>query len=50
MKQYRELAESTEAGLIHDLSEYLANDETLHKQELEKQSYEIVHSGGPGNG
>ena len=27
----------------------LANEETLHKQELEKQYYEIVHSGGPGN-
>jgi len=50
MKQYRELAESTAPGPIHDLFEYLAKEETLHKQELEKQYYEIVYSGGPGNG
>jgi len=50
MKHYRELAETTEPGPIHDLFEYLAKEETLHKQELEKQYYEIVHSGGPGNG
>ena len=50
MKQYHELAESTEPGPIHDLFEYLAKEETLHKQELEKQYYEIVYSGGPGNG
>jgi len=49
MKHYRELAETTEPGPIHDLFEYLAKEETLHKQELEKQYYEIVHSGGPGN-
>ena len=50
MKQYRELAETTEPGPIHDLFEYLAKEKTLHKQELEKQYYEIVYSGGPGNG
>ncbi len=50
MKHYRELAETTEPGPIHDLFEYLAKEETLHKQELEKQYYEIVYSGGPGNG
>ncbi len=50
MKQYRELADSTEPGPVHDLFEYLAKEETLHKQELEKQYYEIVYSGGPGNG
>lgn len=50
MKQYRELAETTEPGPIQDLFEYLAKEETLHKQELEKQYYEIVYSGGPGNG
>jgi rubrerythrin len=49
MKHYRELAETTEPGPIHDLFEYLANEETLHKQELEKQYYQIVYSGGPGN-
>ena len=49
MKQYRELAETTGPGPIHDLFEYLAKEETLHKQELEKQYYEIVYSGGPGN-
>jgi rubrerythrin len=46
MKQYRELAESTEPGPIHDLFEYLANEETEHKRELEKTYYELVHSGG----
>lgn len=49
MKHYRELAETTEPGPIHDLFEYLANEETLHKQELEKQYYQIIYSGGPGN-
>jgi rubrerythrin len=47
MKQYGELAESTPAGPIKDLFNYLANEETLHKQELEKLYYQIVHSGGP---
>ena len=46
MKQYRELAETTEPGPIHDLFEYLANEETKHKVELEKLYYEVVHSGG----
>jgi rubrerythrin len=46
MKQYRELAGSTEPGPIHDLFEYLANEETEHKRELEKTYYELVHSGG----
>ncbi len=46
MKQYRELAASTEPGPIHDLFEYLANEETEHKRELEKTYYELVHSGG----
>jgi rubrerythrin len=49
MKHYRQLADTTEPGPIHDLFEYLANEETLHKQELEKQYYQIVYSGGPGN-
>ncbi len=49
MKQYRELAESTPAGPAQDLFEYLANEETEHKRELEKTYYQLVHSGGPGN-
>ena len=46
MEQYRSLAESTEPGPIKDLFEFLANEETKHKAELEKLYYEIVHSGG----
>ena len=46
MKQYRELANSTEPGPAHELFEYLANEETEHKRELEKIYYELVHSGG----
>lgn len=49
MKQYRELADSTQPGPLHDLFEYLANEETKHKRELEKLYYETVYSGGPGN-
>jgi rubrerythrin len=49
MKQYRELADSTAPGAIHDLFEYLANEETKHKRELEKLYYEVVYSSGPGN-
>ena len=49
MKQYRELANSTEAGAIHDLFEYLANEETKHKRELEKLYYQTVYRGGPGD-
>jgi rubrerythrin len=47
MKQYRELASSTPPGPIHDLFEFLANEETKHKRELEKMYYEIVYTGGP---
>lgn len=46
MEQYHALADSTEPGPIHDLFEYLANEETKHKNELEVLYYEIVHSGG----
>ena len=49
MKQYRELANNTEAGAAHDLFEYLANEEAEHKLELEKIYYKTVYSGGPGN-
>ena len=46
MEQYTSLAESTEPGPIHDLFRFLADEETRHKNELEKRYYEIVHSGG----
>jgi rubrerythrin len=46
MEQYHSLAQSTEAGPIHDLFLFLANEETKHKNELEKVYYETVHSGG----
>ncbi|MDJ0832497.1 MAG: ferritin family protein [Gammaproteobacteria bacterium] len=46
MEQYHSLAESTPAGPIQDLFRFLADEETQHKNELEKLYYEIVHSGG----
>ena len=46
MEQYLALAQGTEAGPIHDLFLYLANEETKHKNELEKLYYATVHSGG----
>ena len=46
MEQYRALADSTPAGAIHDLFEFLANEETKHKAELEKLYYELIHTGG----
>jgi len=46
MEQYRSLAESTPPGAIKDLFRYLADEETQHKNELEKLYYSIVHSGG----
>jgi rubrerythrin len=46
MEQYRSLAESTPPGPIQDLFSFLADEETQHKNELEKLYYEIVHSGG----
>ena len=46
MEQYHSLAESTQPGPIQDLFRYLADEETQHKNELEKRYYEIVHSGG----
>ncbi|GAB6042684.1 ferritin family protein [Endothiovibrio diazotrophicus] len=46
MEQYHALADATSPGPIHDLFRYLANEETKHKNELEKLYYEIVHSGG----
>ena len=47
MKQYQSLAENTPSGPARQLFQYLANEETKHKRELEKLYYEIVHSGGP---
>lgn len=46
MEQYNALAEATEPGSIQTLFQYLANEETKHKNELEKRYYEVVHSGG----
>lgn len=46
MEQYHALTQGTEAGPIHDLFLYLANEETKHKNELEKLYYATVHSGG----
>lgn len=46
MEQYRSLADSTPPGPIRDLFRYLADEETEHKNELEKRYYEVVHSGG----
>jgi rubrerythrin len=46
MEQYKALAESTEEGPIKELFEFLANEETLHKNQLEKVYYETIHSGG----
>lgn len=46
MEQYSALAESAPKGAIRDLFIFLANEETKHKQELEKVYYEVVHSGG----
>ena len=46
MEQYTALAASTEPGPIQSLFQYLANEETKHKNELEKLYYETIHSGG----
>lgn len=46
MEQYHALADATEPGPVHDLFRFLANEETKHKNELEKLYYEIVHAGG----
>ncbi len=46
MEHYRNLANEAPDGAIKALFEYLANEETKHKAELEKVYYETVHSGG----
>ena len=46
IEQYSGLARATPAGPIRDLFMFLADEETQHKNELEKIYYEVVHSGG----
>ncbi len=46
MEQYRGLAESTPAGEIQDLFQWLADEEIEHKKELEKRYYQLIHRGG----
>ncbi len=46
MLQYSELAYSAPEGELKATFQYLAYEETQHKNELEKRYYEIVHSGG----
>ncbi len=46
VEQYSVLAKTTPEGLIRGLFQFLANEETKHKNELEKLYYEIVHGGG----
>lgn len=46
MVQYTILAEETPPGPLHDLFQFLANEVTEHKNELEAVYYEIIHSGG----
>ena len=46
MDQYHSLAESSPEGPLKDVFTFLAQEETEHKNELEKIYYEVVHSGG----
>jgi len=46
IEQYSALAKSTPSGPLRDLFVFLADEETQHKNELEKTYYEVVHSGG----
>jgi len=46
IEQYSALAETTPDGPIKDLFAFLADEETQHKNELEKIYYQVVHSGG----
>ena len=50
MKQYQDLADSAPEGALKSVFQFLAYEEAEHKSELEKKYYELVHSGGPGNG
>ncbi len=46
MEQYHSLAQSSPEGPLKDVFTFLAQEETEHKNELEKIYYEVVHSGG----
>ncbi len=46
MDQYHALAENAPEGPLKDVFTFLAQEETEHKNELEKIYYEVVHSGG----
>ena len=46
MDQYHSLAENSPEGPLKDVFTFLAQEETEHKNELEKIYYEVVHSGG----
>ena len=46
MEQYTALADEVSDGPMKDLFVFLSQQETEHKNELEKLYYEIVHSGG----
>ncbi|MCU7935909.1 MAG: ferritin family protein [Candidatus Thiodiazotropha sp. (ex Dulcina madagascariensis)] len=46
MEQYRALAITTSDGPVKDLFLFLANEETLHKNQLEKIYYETIHGSG----
>jgi len=46
MVQYHSLAENTPEGALKSVFQFLALEETEHKNELEKIYYEVVHSGG----
>lgn len=46
MDQYHSLAKNAPDGAIKDLFTFLAHEETMHKSDLEKIYYEVVHSGG----
>lgn len=46
MDQYSSLAETAPEGPLKDVFIFLAQEETEHKNELEKIYYEVVHSGG----
>ena len=46
MDQYSSLAENAPKGPLKDVFTFLAQEETEHKNDLEKIYYEVVHSGG----
>jgi len=46
MEQYHSLADNTPEGPLKDVFTFLAQEETEHKNDLEKIYYEVVHSGG----